>query len=157
MNIKFGLLAVAAAAVTLSACGSESTEAPAADATAPVVETTEEKVAKIAAAMTPLDYRLKVVTCNYLIKNAPRAPEGAFTPELTARVAAVGEGIEFFKLTRWVREIEPSAEPFNKAQAEGLGVRLPRSLEDVTPEYKAQVEECADIVEVEKPKIEAIA
>ena len=156
MKIKFGLLAVAAA-ITLSACGSEKTEATADATAAPAVETPEEKVAKIAAAMTPLDYRLKVVTCNYLIKNAPRAPEGAFTPELTARVAAVGDGIEFFKLTRWVRELEKSAEPFNKAQAEGLGVRLPSSLEEVTPEYKAQVEECTDIVEVEKPKIEAIS
>lgn len=155
MKIKSSLLAVAAAAVSLSACGaSDNAEAPAQDAV-PAVETPEEKVAKIAASMTPRDYRLKVVTCNYLLKAAPRAPEGAFSPEVTAKVAAIGEGIEFFKLTRWVREVEPEADGFNKAQSEGLSVRLPRSLEEVTPEYKAQVEECSDIVAVEKPKVEA--
>lgn len=156
MKIRTGLLAVVAA-FSLSACGAENGEAPASEAAAPAVETPEDQVAKIAAAMTPRDYRLKVVTCNYLLKAAPRAPEGSFTPELTAKVVAIGEGIEFFKLTRWVREVEPDSKGFNDAQSAGLGVRLPRSAEEATADYKAQVEECALIVSVEKPKIEAAA
>lgn len=154
MKIKTCLFAVAAS-VALSACGAETGEDPAQEAAASVAETPEEKVAKIAASMTPRDYRLKVVTCNYLLKAAPRAPEGSFSPELTARVAAIGEGIEFFKLTRWFREIEPEAQAFNEAQSAGLSVRLPRSAEEATAEYKAQIEECTDIVAVEKPKVEA--
>lgn len=153
MKIQSGLLAAALAA-SLSACSaSDKAEAPATDTAAPIVETPEEKVAKIAASMTPRDYRLKVVTCNYLVKAAPRAKEGTFTPELTAAVAAAGEGIEFFKLVRWLREVEPEPSAFNEAQKAGQTV--PQTLEAATPEYRAQVEECLTIVTVEKPKVEA--
>lgn len=157
MKFTSALAAVAAiaAATTLAACGQS--EAPAADAApeapqAPAVETPEQVAARVAASMTPLEYALRQVSCNEAMSAAKRAREGSFTPELTAKVAET-ERMDFIKLTRAVRELGGDHTAINTAQR--AIITLPQRVENVTPEYVAQTEECLAIVTVESARQKA--
>lgn len=145
-----------ASAMALAACGQSA--APADDATqidaAPVAETDEQVAARVQASMSPLDYKLRQVTCNEAISAAKRARENSFTPELTAKVAGAPR-MDFIKLTRGVRELGGDHNSINSAQR--AGVPLPQRVEDVTPEYVAQIEECLAIVTIETARQESAA
>lgn len=141
-------IAAMATAMALAACGQSA--APADDTaqidTAPIAETDEQVAAFVQASMSPLDYKLRQVTCNEAISAAKRARENSFTPELTAKVAGAPR-MDFIKLTRGVREQGGDHNSINAAQR--AGIPLPQRAEDVTPEYVAQTEECLAIVTVE--------
>ncbi len=153
MKIKSGLVAVAAV-LSLGACtdSSDAPEVVASEAAAAAVETDEQVAARIEASLSPLDYRLRQVTCNEAISAAKRAREGTFDAELTARVAEAPR-MDFIKLVRSVRELDSDAQAVNTAQRAGLP--LPQKAEDSTPEYVAQTRECLAIVTVEKARQDA--
>ena len=153
MKIKSGLVAVAAV-LSLGACtdSSDAPEVAASEAAAAAVETDEQVAARIEASLSPLDYRLRQVTCNEAISAAKRAREGTFDAELTARVAEAPR-MDFIKLVRSVRELDSDAQAVNTAQRAGLP--LPQKAEDSTPEYVAQTRECLAIITVEKARQDA--
>ncbi|WP_292051334.1 MULTISPECIES: hypothetical protein [unclassified Brevundimonas] len=158
MKIKTGLLA-AAAVLSLAACNNaepaqDTAQDAAQDTATPAVETDEQVAARVEASLSPLDYKLRQISCNEAISAAKRVREGSFTPELTAKVAAA-ERLDFIKLVRGVRELGADASAVNTAQR--AIITLPQRVEDVTPEYIAQTEECVAIVNVEKAKQEAEA
>lgn len=149
-------IAAMAAAMALAACGQAA--APAGDTpqidTAPVAETDEQVATHVQVSMSPLDYKLRQVTCNEAISAAKRARENSFTPELTAKVAGAPR-MDFLKLAHDVREQGGDHNSINSAQR--AGIPLPQRVEDVTPEYVAQTEECLAIVTVETARQESAA
>ena len=147
MKIKSSMtvLASVAAALAVSACGqSGETENAATDAPA-AAETPEQVGARVAASMSPQDFKRREIQCHETNAAAKRAGEKRFTPELWAMVDAEPR-MDFLALAREARELELTSDDIGNAQRSAI--RAPDKPEDITAEYEGQLRECLAISKV---------
>lgn len=140
---RLHIVAATAAALALSACGQSqdgTTSAP----EAPAVETAEQVVARIAASMTPADFKLREVQCMQTL-NTARMDIDDLPADAATRLEATPR-MDFFKLIEQTRELGLTSDQVNAKQHDQL--KRPGSPEDVTPEYLANLNECLLIAEV---------
>lgn len=142
MRLPLTTAALIAASLTLAACGQADNTA--AKPAAPVAETAEQAVARIAASLGPQDFKLREIQCLGALSLA-KMDKDELPPELGAEVEAMPR-MDFLALVRQARELGLTHEQINTKQHDQMA-RLSKP-EDITPEYETNVRECLQIAKV---------
>lgn len=145
LNLAMVTMAVAAAAMTLTACG-KSEDKPAVAASAPEATqgSAQQGVERLSSSMTPADFKLREIQCREALSYA-KMDKDHLPADLNAKVEAMPV-MSFLKLVSQANELGLSSDQINAAQHNQMP--RPSSTSPVTPEYITNIEQCLAVAEV---------